>query len=211
MSFGAQWVIEPEGQYMLTSGAKRHFRKGEAKVFGAALEEALWRFMRVRKHERGSPEEAEAIKVVKAEVASDWKNKHPYFVDPDFFTKEVFQAKVGLPTRFPGVLKQKEPSVRRQVAELLGRYAEKEGDEGFRPGGDYYPFFGVGVAAYLDDPVPEVRHAAATALYQFTGKSAPDSEGAELVAAAREMWDEAVEEFDSKSAAAGEGAAVKEG
>ena len=193
VSFGAQWVIEPQGQYMLSTGAKRHFRQGEAEVFEAALEEALKRFVAVRKQERGSPQEAKVVDKLKKQVAWEWENKHPYFVDPYYFTKEIFLAKVGLDTRFPGILKYPDPVVRRQVADLLGEYALEEEDPGFAPGGDYFSFFGTGVAAYLDDESAEVRRAAAVALYRFRGEEAPEIEDdAELIAASRTAWNEAV-------------------
>lgn len=205
VSFGAQWVIEPEGQYMLTTGAPRHFRKGEAKVFQMALEEALKRFIRIRSAERGSEEEARIVAQVEERIDQEWKTRHPYFVDPDLFTKEIFDADVRVESRFPGVLKIDEPSVRRQAAEMLGRYAAKYSPE-FRPGGKYF-FFGDGVAKLLDDPDASVRRAAAGALYQFEGKPVPPIDDLdELVSGARKMWQQSIE---SAAATTGEEAARK--
>lgn len=189
VTFGCQFMISSDGQYMLSAGPQRHFRQGEAKVFQGSLEEALARHRRVNQFEPGTPERAAEIAKVKQEVDADWNERHWYFTNPDRWTNDIFTSKARIEERFPKVLEQPEKFVRRRVCELLGRYAERTKTDGFLPDGEWH-FFGDAVAARLDDPEPEVRHAAAVTLHQFVYKKAPLIESDdELVAAARELWD----------------------
>lgn len=212
VAFGLQFVIEPGGQYMLSPGIGRRWGAKESsrvrptaesdwdtrmKVFMSLLREAEANYALVRRHEPGSPEEAKAIQLLSRKIEKQWAKRSPRFVDADLFTDEMFRLSVGLYKRYPGALVQPEPQVRRQAAELLGRYAVRSGDVRFRPKDEHYEAFSVPVAHLLDDEVEEVRHAAAVALYRFLGVTLPDTEDtAALVDAVRALWDEAVAAAD---------------
>jgi len=181
VSFGLQWVVEPEGQYPLTIAIKN-----PAKFFGASLEKALEDFIEIRTHERGSPGEAAAIRRVQAEL--DQLADARMGNDPVERTREILNAAKGnLRERFPGVLEFPDPVVRRRAAELLGEYAEQERDPGFRPGGEW-DFFGDAVARRLDDEDPEVRAAAAAAVFRFFGQAVPGQAPEQLIETARGMY-----------------------
>ena len=212
VAFGLQFVIEPGGQYMLSPGIGRRWGAQESsrvrptadsdwdtrtKVFLSLLKEAERNLAFVRRHEAGSPQEAKAVQALNKKIEKQWAQRSPRFVDADLFTDEMFRLSVGLYKRYPGALEQHEPAVRRQAAELLGRYAVRSGDERFRPGEDHYEAFSVLVANLLDDDVEDVRRASAVALYRFMGETLPETEDTTaLVAAARTMWDEAVAAVD---------------
>lgn len=191
VTFGLQFIISPDGQYMLSTGPQRHFRVGESEVFRGALEESLKRLVKIRKTDRGSAEESEAIRLVEAQNDQDWKSRHPYYASADQWTADIFKAAHNIEYRFSNVTKQPEPIVRRQVCELLGRYAHKTASTRFSPGGDV-DFFGAAVFRLLDDPVEDVRHAAAVAIFRFMSEPVPEVEGAALIDAARTRWTKAL-------------------
>jgi hypothetical protein len=102
-------------------------------------------------------------------------------------TQEIFQTANFVEQRFPAVIDHADPEVRRRAIELIGEYAEKEGDPGFRPRGRWETF-AEKVARRLDDEDAGVRAAAAGAVLRFGGAPAPDASTDELVAAARVVW-----------------------
>ena len=189
MGFGIQYVFEPEGRFMLSAGAKRPYREAnEASTFVAALEESLRNFERIRSHRRGSAAEAAEIERVRTEVDVALRDhvKTPYMR-----TQEIFQTANYVEQRFPAAIDHADPQVRQQVIELIGEYAEKEGDPGFCPGGRW-EVFAERVAGRLDDEDEAVRAAAARAVLRFGGAPVPDASPDpttdELVAAARALW-----------------------
>lgn len=190
VNFGAQFVLSPDGQYMLSVGSQRHFRHGESKLFRSVLEESIERYRRIRRFEKGSSEEAEAVRKVIEQVARDWKARHPYFVDPELWTRELFAADFHLERRCSGILTHEEAEVRQGVVELIAGYVENEGGGSHFLPGAKWSFFGEGIAALLEDPEPGVRQAAALALHRFFEEPAPTDDPTSLVAAARELWDD---------------------
>ena len=176
-------MVEPEGQYPLTVAIR-----APKKNFGNALEVSLKRFIAIRSHERGSQEEADAIQALQAELRQIADSRLGN--DPYERTREIFNVAQGdLQQRFPGVFEFPDPAIRAHAAELLGTYAEREGDEGFRPGGPW-DYFGAAVVGCLEDEDPDVRNAAAVAIHRFLGRPAPEA-NEQAVAAAARLWAEA--------------------
>jgi hypothetical protein len=185
--FGGQWVIDPEGRYMLATGPSRPYKMGnQGALFQQSVELALARFARIRSCARDSAEESEEIRKLQGEIDREVREKHRGF-DPMLRTRGMLDRKNPSGRRFDGVLKSPDPVVRRQIADLLGRFAEAEGREPFLPGGKW-EFFSRSIAGYLDDEIPEVRAAAAGALLRFVGDEIPTLEGDELVSTARQRW-----------------------
>ena len=179
VSFGQQWVLDPEGRYPLS-----FFYWGLDKI----VEVALQRMIKIRSHPRGSAAEAEAIREVVAEIEEERKVMGN---SPAQRTRSIFTIADGnLPERFPGVFEFEEVWVRRRAAELLGEYAAEADDEGFRPGGQW-DFFGRAVYERLDDEEPEVRVAAAVAMHRFFGQEPDTLEEQALVDAAGALWTDA--------------------
>ena len=134
---------------------------------------------------RGSAEEAEAIRTLAPNLRDEWLEQSQLFLDGR--TEQIFEAAENQNKRYPGVFEFDDPWVRRRAIELVGRYAEIEESREFLPGGEW-SVFGEAVAGCLEDEDPEVRTAAAAAVYQFEGAAAPSLKGSELVAAAGQTW-----------------------
>lgn len=181
VSFGLQWVVEPEGRYPLSIATQVIDTP-----FSKTLEIALQRMIEIRKHPRGSAGEKAAIQRVQDELeeqAAGRTNNDPYLR-----TKAIFATAVGdLKKRFPGVLAYPDPKIRARAAELVGMYAERENESCFRPGGRL-DFFGEAVARCLDDEAPEVRSQAARSMHQIFARPAPEGGTDVLLASAKELW-----------------------
>ncbi len=200
VSFGSEFVIDPEGEYILSLGFSKHRhavqrRGGFAALFQQALEESLERLARIRAHERGSPGEREELLRLSRVLDHDLKERRPCALDVDLFTEctlkvlwggdsELFERKLS------GVFRYPDPVVRRQLAGTLGRYADHRGNE-FQSSEDGF-FLAERVARLLTDPDASVRLAAAVASYQFAGHPAPAAMGEDLVSSARDLWDRRV-------------------
>lgn len=188
VSFGAVWVIEPEGQFMLspvTDDVHNACSKSRLVDLANHLEGALAKLAEIRSHPRGSEAEAEAIRQVAEQASEQWRMKSDAYLDAR--TKQIFVAAQDQNRRYPGVFKNPDPWVRLRAIELVSRYSRIEGDRGFLPGGEWSTF-GENIAFCLDDADADVRTAAASALFEFAGMPVPSAEGDELVAAARDSW-----------------------
>jgi len=188
VSFGAVWIIEPGGQYMLSpvdDDVHNACSKSRLANLGGHMEGALEKLAQIRSHPRGSEGEAEAIRRLAEKSSAQWEMKSDAYLDAR--TKQIFVAAQDQNRRYPGVFENSDPWVRRRAIELVGRYSRMEEDRGFLPGGKW-SVFGESVARCLDDAVPEVRLAAATAVFEFGGIPVPDAAGDDLVAAARQSW-----------------------
>lgn len=197
VSFGSEYILDPEGNYVLSSGFSKHGhamtkRRQFAPLFQKSLEESLDRFARIRAHQRGSAEEQQEIRRLSRQIVMDLHVRRPCFWDTDLFTDCTLKALWGgnaesFEKRLSGVFRYPDPVVRRQLAVTLGRYAERSGIE-FRSSDNGF-FLGERVAGLLADSDASVRHAAAVALYQFESQSLP-AEGSSLVASARKLWNQ---------------------
>ena len=196
VSFGSEYVLDPEGNYVLSSGFSKHhhaIRKGRefAPLFQRALEESLERFARIRAHERGSAAEQQELRGLSQQIRRDVQARRPCSRDVDLFTDCTLRALWGgdaerFEKRLSGVFRYPDPAVRSQLAATLGRYADRSGIE-FRSSEDGL-FIGERVARLLADSDVSVRHAAAVAIYQFVGHSVPAAEDSNFVADARNLW-----------------------
>ena len=191
VSFGSEWVMEPGGEFLLSTGFHKHTDLPVAKTFQESLETALERFARLRVHERGSAEERAEIEKIKAEIRRDMKEFRPCWEDFRIGTQETLAVLGrGDPAMFErklsGVFTYPDASVRRMVSEALAAYVTSPHADDLSE--EQSLFLEERVAGLLDDEVPEVREAAAAALFQFEGREVPEQRGEPLVTAARELW-----------------------
>ena len=191
VSFGSEWVLEPGGEFLLSTGFHKHTNLPVAKTFQDSLETALKRFARLRAHERGSAEEQEEIAKIQGEIDRDMKEFRPCWLDYRIGTQETLSALGrGEPRMFEkklsGVFTYPDPKVRTQVAEALGAFIVSEHSSELTD--EQVLFLEEQVSNLLDDESDVVRKAAALALHQFEGQEAPAAEGEDLVQAARALW-----------------------
>lgn len=191
VSFGSEWVLEPGGEFLLSTGFHKHTDLPMAKTFQDSLETALKRFARLRVHERGSAEEQAEVEKIKAEIRRDMKEFRPCWEDFRVGTQETL-AVLGrddpamFERKLSGVFTYPETRVRRMVSEALGAYVTSPHADQLTD--EQSLFLEERVAALLDDEELEVREAAAAALFQFRGREVPDERGEPLVTAARALW-----------------------
>jgi len=191
VSFGSEWVLEPGGQFLLSTGFHKHTDLPVAKTFQDSLETALKRFARLRAHPRGSPEERAEVAQIESEIQRDMKELRPCWLDFRIGTQETLAALGhGEPRLFEqklsGVFTYPDPKVRRQVAEALGAFIASEFADTLTE--DQAFFLEQRVAQLLTDEDADVRQAAALAMYQFEGRPAPEEQGDPLVEAALGLW-----------------------
>jgi hypothetical protein len=210
VSFGSEWVLYPTGESILSTGFHKHTDLPMVQTLEDELEKALTRFARIRSHERGSSEEAAELAAVEAEIDSDLKLMRPCWVDFNLGTLETLRVVATedpstFGSRLAGVFTFPEPIVRRQAAEALGLCMATGGRTEFSA--EHVLFMQRQMVALLDDPEPDVREAAARAMFQFEGLAVPDQQGDELVASAAALWTEADEALTAAKTAAARAAA----
>lgn len=206
VSFGTEWVLDPTGEHILSVGFHKHGNLPMVETLEKEWEKALTRFARIRSHERGSQAEAEELAKVEAEIEADMPINRPCWTDLNVGTIETLRVVATddpstFRSRLSGVFTYPDPVVRRQAAEHLGVFMDKGGREEFSA--DHILYLQRTIVGLLSDKEPEVRHAAAMAMYEFEDLPAPDLQGDELVAAAAALWtpaDEAVTSAKSATA-----------
>jgi hypothetical protein len=198
VSFGSEWVLDPSGEHVLSTGFHKHANLPMVQTLETEFEKALTRFARIRSHARGSKGEAEELAKVRAEIEADMLVNRPCWSDLNVGTIETLRVVATddpstFRSRLSGVFTFPDPVVRRQAAEQLGVFMDKGGRSEFSS--DHILFLQRQIVSMLSDESPEVRHAAAVAMYEFEDLPVPDLEREELVAQAASLWtaaDEAV-------------------
>jgi len=196
VSFGAEWIMDPAGEFLLNTSPHFHETGGSNDLvpkFQESIESGLKRWHRIRSHERGSAAEAAEIRRVQEEVAEELRVKRPCIFDNDLSTEHTLNTLfAGKPERFlkkmAVVYDYPSAKVRIQGVSGVGNYAAKHGHEDFLPGGKAF-VLAERIAGLLADPDEEVRRAAAVAVHQFQGRPAPAGDTGALVAAAEELWE----------------------
>jgi hypothetical protein len=206
VSFGSEWVLDPTGEHVLSTGFHKHANLPMVATLEKEWEKALTRFARIRSHARGSQGEAQELAKVAAEIDADLPINRPCWTDLNFGTLETLRVVATddpstFRSRLSGVFTYPDPEVRRQAAEQLGVFMDQGGRTEFSP--DHILYLQGTIVGLLGDEDSEVRHAAALAMYEFEDLPLPDLHGEELVAAAAALWtpaDEAVTSAKSASA-----------
>jgi len=206
VSFGTEWVLDPTGEHILSTGFHKHVNLPMVQTLETEFEKALTRFARIRSHKRGSKAEAEELAKVRAEIEADMPINRPCWVDLNVGTIETLRVVAtdepsNFKSRLSGVFTFPDPVVRRQAAEHLGTFMDKGGRSEFSP--DHILYLQSTIVGLLSDKEPDVRHAAALAMYEFEDQPVPDLQGEDLVAAAAALWtpaDEAVTSAKNSSA-----------
>lgn len=200
VSFGTEWVLDPTGQHILSTGFHKHANLPMVETLETEFEKALTRFARIRSHERGSVAEKAELAKVDEEILADLPINRPCWMDLNVGTIETLRVVATddpstFRSRLSGVFTFPDPTVRRQAAEHLGTFMDKGGRSEFSP--DHILFLQRQIVGLMSDEEPEVRHAAAIAMYEFEDLEAPDLQGDELVANAASLWTEADEAVTS--------------
>ena len=193
VSFGSEWVIDPTGEFVLSTGFHKHANLPMVETLESCWETALTRFARVRSHARGSAGEAAEIEKVKAEIVAELDLLRPCWVDFDVGTRETLKVvatedPTTFHSRLAGVFTFPDPVVRRQSAEALGRWVTSYRTDFSE---EHVLFLQRQMFNMLTDEDAEVRHAAAVAMYRFEDLEPPGLQGDELVAGATGLWTEA--------------------
>lgn len=204
VSFGAEWIMDAEGKFLLNTSPHFHETQGSTDLvpkFQRSIESGLKRWHRIRSHERGSDAEAEEVRLVQEEVAEELRTQRPCIYDNDLATEHTLNTLFsGKPGRFlkkmAGVYAYPDPKVRLQGVSGVGNYAAKHDSEDFRAGGKAF-VLARKIAGLLDDPDEDVRRAAAVAVHQFEGREPTASSTAALIEGARELWSAGVEDASS--------------
>ena len=200
VSFGTEWVLDPTGTHILSTGFHKHADLPMVQTLETEFEKALTRFARIRSHERGSAAEAAELAAVEAEIEADLPINRPCWVDLNVGTIETLRVVATddpstFKSRLSGTFTYPDPVVRRQAAEALGIFMEKGGRSEFSA--DHILYLQRTIVDLLKDEDPEVRRAAAIAMYEFEELPVPDLQDDELVAKAASMWTEADEAVTS--------------
>ena len=205
VSFGSEWVLDPTGQYILSTGFHKHADLPMVETLETELEKSLERFARIRSHARGSAAEQAELTRVEAEVADDLKLFRPCWVDLNVGTLETLRVvatenPATFGSRLAGVFTFPDPVVRRQAAEALdvfmcsGKHAEFSED--------HILFLERQMFQLLGDEDPAVRSAAARAMFAFEHLAVPELTDSDLVARAAELWTDEDEQLTAAKAAA---------
>lgn len=191
VSFGTEWVLDPTGEHILSTGFHKHGNLPMIGTLEKEFEKALARYARIRSHERGSKAETEELAKVRVEIEADMPINRPCWTDLNVGTIETLRVVAtdepsNFKSRLSGVFTYPDPHVRQMAAEHLGVFMDKGGRAEFSP--DHILYLQSTIVGLLSDEVPEVRHAAALAMYEFEDLPVPSLQGEELVAAAATMW-----------------------
>jgi hypothetical protein len=206
VSFGSEWVLDPTGQYVLSTGFHKHADLPMVATLERELQKSLQRFARIRSHPRGSDAEQVELERVVAEIDSDMALLRPCWVDSSFGTLETLRVvatedPATFESRLAGVFTYPDPVVRRQAAEALETFMRSGRDAEFSP--DHLLFLERRMVALLDDEDTAVRLAAARAVFAFERLSTPASaDDDELVAGAARLWTPEDEQATAARAAA---------